>query len=74
MADLVQEIKAIDINVTEISIAPAVLSHIDSSRQDTLYLAYLGFKKSPRTEEVSKIEQWLKVRIKADKVKIVRNY
>ena len=74
IADLIQEIKAINSNVTEISIAPAVLSHVDSTKQDTLYLAYLNFKKRPGAAEILKIEQWLMARIKSDKVKIVRNY
>jgi uncharacterized membrane protein len=74
IADLIQEIKALNSNVTEISIAPAVLSHVDSTKQDTLYLAYLNFEKRPGAAEVTKIEEWLKARIKADKVKIVRNY
>ncbi|MBK8505437.1 MAG: TIGR00341 family protein [Saprospiraceae bacterium] len=74
IAEMILEIKAINSNVTEISIAPAVLSHVDSIQQDTLYLAYVDFKKRPATAEVSKIEQWLKARIKSDKIKIVRNY
>lgn len=72
--DLVNEIKAINKDVTEISIAPAILSHTDTTRNDTLYLAYIDFKRRPANTEVAKIEEWLKARIKADKIKIVRNY
>lgn len=72
--DLVNEIKAINSDVTEISIAPAILSHTDTTRNDTLYLAYVNFKRRPASTEVTKIEDWLKARIKADKIKIVRNY
>ncbi|MCB0666701.1 MAG: TIGR00341 family protein [Saprospiraceae bacterium] len=72
--DLVNEIKAINKDVTEISIAPAILSHTDTTRNDTLYLAYIDFKRRPGNAEVAKIEEWLKARIKADKIKIVRNY
>ncbi|MCB0687254.1 MAG: TIGR00341 family protein [Saprospiraceae bacterium] len=72
--DLINEIKAINNNITEVSIAPAILSHTDSIPNDTLYLAYLNFKTRPSRSEVSKLEDWLKARIKADKIKIVRNY
>lgn len=74
IADLVREVKAINQDVTEISIAPAVLSYTDTTRNDTLYLAYINFKRRPPGQEVTKIEEWLKARIKADKIKVLRSY
>lgn len=74
VSSLIDEIKAIDNNVSEISIAPAILSHIDSSYTDTLYLAYINFKRRPATAEIVKMENWLKARVKSDKIKIVRSY
>ncbi len=72
--ELVDEIKVINGNVTEISIAPAILSQVDSIQTDTLYLAYLNFKRRPSSAEVRKMEDWLKARLNTGKIKVVQNY
>jgi uncharacterized hydrophobic protein (TIGR00271 family) len=71
--ELVDEIKVINSNVTEISIAPAILSQVDSIQTDTLYLAYLNFKRRPSSAEVQKMEDWLKARLNIGKIKVVQS-
>lgn len=71
IADLAEEVKAINKNVQELSVSPAVLSRIDSARFDTLHLAYAHFKRRPRNSEVKQLEDWLKARVKTEKLRLV---
>lgn len=66
------EIKAIDKNVTELSITPTIVSSLDNDvKLDTVHLAYLNFERKPGRNEVKKLTEWLKVRINSDKLKVV---
>jgi len=71
MADISQEIKAIDQNVERISVAPAVISHTEEDTRDTTFLAYLQFSKKPSKEQVQMLEDWLRTRIKAENIKLI---
>ncbi|MCO6480743.1 MAG: DUF389 domain-containing protein [Phaeodactylibacter sp.] len=73
IADLAEEVKAINKNVQELSVSPAVLSRVDSARFDTLHLAYAHFKRRPRNSEVRQLEDWLKARVKTEKLRLVVN-
>ena len=71
IADFAEEVKAINKNVLELSVSPAVLSRVDSARLDTLHLAYAHFKRKPRTSEIKQLEDWLKARVKTEKLRLV---
>lgn len=72
--DLAREVKAINANVQELSIAESIISNIkDSLTYDTVYLAYAKFKRSPRRAERAQIEDWLKARTQADTIKLIIN-
>jgi len=71
IADFAEEVKVINQNVLELSVSPAVISRVDSARLDTLYLAYAHFKRRPRNSEIRQLEDWLKVRVKTDKLRLV---
>ena len=73
IADFVEEVKVINNNIQELSVSPAVLSRIDSARFDTLHLAFAHFKRRPRKAEIKQLTDWLKVRIKTDKLRLVVN-
>ena len=72
--DLAQEVKAINNNAQQLSVASIVLSDIDSFHLDTLLFAYVQFKVKPKTKEKSQMEAWLKARLKADQIKLVTQY
>jgi uncharacterized hydrophobic protein (TIGR00271 family) len=44
---------------------------LDSMKQDTTYLALAAFKKAPPKQDIQKLEEWLRARIKTDKVMVV---
>ncbi len=72
IAELAQEVKVINNNVQELAIAPTVVSSVmDSLTYDTVYLAYVKFNRSARRQERSQVEDWLKIRTKKDKIKLV---
>lgn len=73
IADFVEEVKVINQNVQELSVSPAVISRIDSARFDTLHLAFAHFKRRPRRSEIKQLEDWLKVRVKTEKLRLVVN-
>lgn len=44
---------------------------LDSMKQDTTYLALAAFRKVPSKKDIRKIEEWLRARVKTDKVMVV---
>lgn len=71
--DMASEVKAINANINEFSISPAILANIDSLRPDTCYLAYANFKRSPYRREIKQLEDWLKARTKTTALRLVTN-
>ncbi len=69
--DLTVEIKAFKKNIRQLSVASTIISDIDSLTYDTLHLAYVQFKSRPRKSDLSQIEDWLKARLKIEKVKLI---
>ncbi|MCO6486819.1 MAG: DUF389 domain-containing protein [Phaeodactylibacter sp.] len=73
IADFVDEVKVINQNVQELSVSPTVISRVDSARFDTVHLAFAHFKRRPRRSEIKQLEDWLKVRVKTEKLRLVVN-
>jgi len=69
--DLAQEIKAINSNISELSVASTIVSNLDSLTYDTLVLAYVQFKTKPKKKENAQVEDWLKARLKVETIKLV---
>jgi len=67
---LSEEFAAIDPNLQAFSVQQVMVFNRDSQAQDTLHFAYTKFSKIPKKEELKKLHDWLKVRIKADSLKI----
>jgi len=67
---LSEEFAAIDPNLQAFSVQQVEVFNRDSQAQDTLHFAYTKFSKIPEKEELKKLHDWLKVRIKADSLKI----
>lgn len=73
ISDLSKEVKTINGNIREFSLSTTVLSDLDSMTFDTLVLAYVAFKKQPKKKENEQLEDWLKARLKVEKIKLVAN-
>lgn len=69
--EISQELKAFYPMLSEFSINRSLIMRMDSLKQDTVYLAYLKFKRNPNKEELKKLDAWLKARVKSDKVEMV---
>ncbi|MEL6845521.1 MAG: DUF389 domain-containing protein, partial [Bacteroidota bacterium] len=69
--ELINEVKAINKNVAELSLGESILSQVDSLRSDTLLIAYAKFRKRPRKTELEQLEVWLKARTKTEKLRLV---
>jgi len=69
--DLAQEIKAINSNISELSVASTIVSNLDNLTYDTLVLAYVQFKTKPKKKENTQVEDWLKARLKVETIKLV---
>jgi len=68
---LLKEIKSINPRVDELSFSPTILLNIDSLKQDTLFLAYAKFSRTPRKWELKQLEDWLKARTSVEKLRLV---
>ncbi len=69
--ELYPEMKALFPSITDFSINNNLLVHQDGNKADTVYLAYVKFNRKPLKTDLQKMENWLKARIKSDKVKLV---
>ena len=69
--EVASELKTLYPNTKEFSINRSILTRMDSLKPDTLMLAYIKFSRRPGNADVKKIQDWLKARLKSDKVKIV---
>lgn len=69
--ELIREVRAINKSVKQFSIAPSVMSYADNTPADTFYLAYFQFENRQTRNHLNTLENWLKARIKSDKIKII---
>jgi uncharacterized hydrophobic protein (TIGR00271 family) len=69
--ELSSELKALYPTVTDFSINQNLVIRLDSLKQDTVYLAYMKFSRRPNTKELARLEEWLKTRVKAKKIKLI---
>ncbi len=70
-ARLVPELKVLYPSTKSLSIARATETNVDSMQVDTLTLAVMKFARVLKANEKDKIYEWLKARLKTDKVKLI---
>lgn len=70
-SDIFQEIKAEHPSVSELALSQTLVYYTTNQTIDTVLLAYVRHKKRPARGETKRLENWLKVRLKAKKIKIV---
>ena len=69
--DISQELKALHPNVHEFTISKTILEDLKEDSYDTLTIAAIHFHKRPSSTEKKKLESWLKIRSKADSLKLI---
>ncbi len=72
--DIAAEIKAINANITSLSISQAVQVSLDSVRQDTLCVALIHFGQKPKTADLTTLENFLKQRTKSNELRLIPSY
>lgn len=65
------EMKALYPSVTSVALSRMLEVQIDSMKIDTIALALLSFDKKPKQQEIDKINEWLKARLRIKNVKLV---
>ncbi|RMD68215.1 MAG: TIGR00341 family protein, partial [Bacteroidetes bacterium] len=65
------EARAIEPDLTSLSVAQTVEVQLDSMRQDTILLLYARFRKRQPRADLERLEAWLKARTGAPKVRLV---
>lgn len=66
-----EELKIHYENITDFAMSNAICKDISGDKVDTVCIAMAGFSKRPGKKELSKIEEWLKLRVNADSLKLV---
>ncbi len=70
--DFAKEAKSVFTNLTEFSLSDnIIIGTNDSMKMDTVVLVYTKFKKKPLRAEREKLTNWLKVKTKKEKVKLI---
>lgn len=65
------EIKVLYPNLEGFTLNRTLYLKLSSMKQDTTYLALAAFKKVPPKKDLDKLEEWLRARIKSDKLMMV---
>lgn len=69
--NIAAEMKVLYPNVTSFAFARTIEVNVDSAKLDTLTIALLNFKKEPAVGEQTKIKEWIKARLSANKVNLI---
>jgi len=67
---ILKEARAFSPEITEAAVTKSLFV-TEKNKTDTFYLAYLRFKRLPAWNQRNKLENWLKVRLKTNQVKLV---
>lgn len=71
VAEFKAEVKALNPNILEYSMAENAFVNFESQQIDTVLLAYAKFKSAPSWQEKNQLMDWVKARTKTDSVKLV---
>lgn len=69
--EIAQEAKINHPQLSKFSLGRSVFTDLEKKEQDTLLSAYASFKSPPSKSEITKLQQWLKIRTKADTVALI---
>lgn len=69
--DFADEAKTIFVDMTEFTVSDNVIKSMEDQQLDTMILAYAKFKSKVSEEDQQKLTNWIKVKTKHDKVKLI---
>jgi uncharacterized hydrophobic protein (TIGR00271 family) len=69
--DITKEVLSEHPDILEFSINSSVLYNSNVNKFDTLYIAYVDFKKKPSSNEIKRLNNWLQIRVKTNRVKLI---
>lgn len=69
--NIAPELKVLYPSVKKISFSRALRSSVDSLHSDTVIYAVLDFENYPTPDEKKRITDWMKLRVKSDKIQVV---
>jgi hypothetical protein len=69
--DITQEALSEHPNISEFSVANALLYSVKNNNYDTVFIANVSYFKKPTHNEIERLNKWLKVRVKSEKVKLI---
>ncbi|MFL0682124.1 MAG: TIGR00341 family protein [Algoriphagus aquaeductus] len=69
--EVAREAKINHPNLIKFSLGRSIFTDLEKKKQDTLLAAYASFKSKPGSSEIKKLQDWLKVRTKADTVALI---
>ncbi len=71
--DLAREAKVNHSDLESFTLNRTIMADLNKQKQDTLLIAFARFKLRPSINEVAKLQEWLKLRTKADTVALIVN-
>ena len=69
--EISEELKIHYKGLTNFAMSSALCKNLSSAQVDTVCIAMASFAKRPKKRELEKMRQWLKLRVKADSVRVV---
>lgn len=69
--EISKELKIHYEELTDFAMSSALCKNLTNSKIDTVCIAMAGFARRPKKGDVEKIQEWLKLRVKADSVRVV---
>jgi uncharacterized membrane protein len=70
LADLAREVEQLSENVSSITYKDTMYVHGREGRVDTMSVAYLTFRRPPKSGEIRELQNWLRVRLKSDSLRV----
>lgn len=69
--EISQELKIHYEGLTDFAMSSALCKSLANDRMDTVCIAMAGFAKRPKKGDLEKMQEWLKLRVKVDSVRVV---
>jgi uncharacterized hydrophobic protein (TIGR00271 family) len=71
--EMKEELMALDDGIKEFSINRSILAQTNVSEMDTVFLVYLHYKEGRAPLNKTKLDRWLRARLKSDDVRLIYN-
>jgi hypothetical protein len=69
--EIAAELKTLYPTIIEFSMDAVLLTQMDSLKSDSVFLTYVKFSRKPTRDQLKKMEDWLKIRVQSDRIKMI---